>query len=393
VPQDIVAIYFPSWHANDHYQAWYGRGFSEWELVKQARPLFPGHHQPKVPSWGHFDESDPTWAAREIDLAADHGVTTFLFDWYWYSGVRLMEETLERGFLRAPNRDRMRFAIMWANHSWPTWPAVSGVPGMRWADGTQPGQQVWLPIRHDSEDLDRMVDYAAEHYFREPNYWCVDGRPNLVIYDTAGFTSQLGGPDAARSALERMDRRAQQHGLPGLYFTANIGCCGDNLYCCGYDRPPELRDIGFGSVFAYNIVRTPAYATLPNDLPVVPYEDVIESHQFCWREIEKWDLPHHPVVTFGCDVTPRWHQGVSLPMDFRALQYEPIVTGNTPEAFGRLCHLALQQAAGNPEPRAVFINAWNEWTEGMYLLPEARYGTGYLEALRAALADTPSPDG
>ena len=32
-----------------------------------------------------------------------------------------------------------------------------------------------------------------------------------------------------------------------------------------------------------------------------------------------------------------------------------------------------------------FINAWNEWTEGMYLLPEKKYGTAYLEALRDAL--------
>ena len=40
----------------------------------------------------------------------------FLFDWYWYSGVKLMEEALENGFLKAPNRKRLKFALMWANH-------------------------------------------------------------------------------------------------------------------------------------------------------------------------------------------------------------------------------------------------------------------------------------
>lgn len=70
-------------------------------------------------------------------------------------------------------------------------------------------------------------------------------------------------------------------------------------------------------------------------------------------------------------------------MDFRTLGYEPIIVDNTPEKFGELCRLALAQAEKNPEPRAIFINAWNEWTEGMYLLPEEQYGTGYLEALRA----------
>jgi len=35
---------------------------------------------------------------------------------------------------------------------------------------------------------------------------------------------------------------------------------------------------------------------------------------------------------------------------------------------------------------AVVVNAWNEWTEGMYLLPERQYGDGYLKEIRGALA-------
>jgi hypothetical protein len=73
-------------------------------------------------------------------------------------------------------------------------------------------------------------------------------------------------------------------------------------------------------------------------------------------------------------------------MDFRSLSYEPIIEGNTPEKFGHLCRLAIQQTQKNSsETKAIFINAWNEWTEGMYLLPEKRYGTAYLESLRKAL--------
>lgn len=383
---EVIVVYFPSWHANDHYRAWYGPGFSEWELVKTAQPLYPGHHQPKVPTWGHFDESDPAWSAREIDLAADHGVTVFMYDWYWYSGVRVMQEALEDGFLRAPNRRRLKFFLMWANHNWGTWPAVTGIPGMAAAAVNQ-GQSVWLPIRHDPEDLDRVVDYCCARYFKEPNYWRIDERPVWSFFDVSEFTRQLGGPDAAAAGLVRMSRRARDHGLAGLYFLANIGCCDDNLYCCGWGRVPLVKQMGFESVFAYNIVRTPQYAQLPNDRPLVPYDDVIRSHQHCWQQIEQGGLPHLPVVTVGCDVTPRWHRGVTLPMDFRALSYEPIIEGNTPEKFGELARLAVAQARQNgARPRAIIINAWNEWTEGMYLLPEARHGTGYLEALQRVLS-------
>jgi hypothetical protein len=84
---------------------------------QDSPPRFPGHHQPLRPSWGCFDESDPECSRREIDLGAHHGIDVFLFDWYWYSGVRLMEEALEKGFLKAPNRGRITFALMWANHA------------------------------------------------------------------------------------------------------------------------------------------------------------------------------------------------------------------------------------------------------------------------------------
>ena len=36
-----------------------GKGWSEWELIKAAKPRFPNHDQPKKPLWGYTDESDP----------------------------------------------------------------------------------------------------------------------------------------------------------------------------------------------------------------------------------------------------------------------------------------------------------------------------------------------
>lgn len=383
---EVVAIYFPSWHPDDHYQAWYGKGFSEWELVKTTRPLFAGHHQPKVPCWGYFDESDPQWAARQVDLAAEHGVTAFMFDWYWYNGVRILDSALEKGFLKASNRNRLKFALMWANHDWRNWPAISGVPGM---PGSACGRSTtWLYSRHWMEDLDRVMDYCCEHYFSQSNYWTVDGKPHFIIYNNLGFADQLGGQIQAKKALERMDARVRSRGLPGLFFSTNM-TGNDNAYCCGWDRVPAVAEMGFQSTFMYNIVRTPVYPTLPNDRPLVAYDDVIDSHVYCWNQIEKQGLLHHPVATLGCDVTPRWHRGVSLPMDYKTLGYEPIIIGNTPEKFGHLCRLAYRQAMNNKgRPRAMYINAWNEWTEGMYLLPEERHGTAYLEALRQAIAST-----
>ena len=67
---DVVAIYCPLWHNYDHASSWKGEGWCEWELLKNAKPRFPGHYQPYRPSWGLFDESDPRWSAKEISTAA-----------------------------------------------------------------------------------------------------------------------------------------------------------------------------------------------------------------------------------------------------------------------------------------------------------------------------------
>lgn len=45
--------------------------------------------------------------------------------------------------------------------------------------------------------------------------------------------------------------------------------------------------------------------------------------------------------------------------------------------------LALGLCIADPrKPFGVLLNAWNEWTEGCYLLPEERTGNGCLEAVK-----------
>jgi hypothetical protein len=171
----VVASYTcPLWHASAHYESIYGPGWSEYVLMRGARPWFPGHHQPRQPLLGELDERDPeTWRVY-IDLAADHGVDAFIWDWYWYDGRPAMHEALEEGFLRARNRDRVRFAVMWTNHPWmvlfPTARPDGGAPYPRVRDAPD-----------DEPSIGRSLAYVVSRYMHLPGYWTLDGRPVLVI--------------------------------------------------------------------------------------------------------------------------------------------------------------------------------------------------------------------
>ncbi len=362
VRPQVVAIYCPLWHRYDHMDSWHGYGWCEWELVKSAIPRFKGHYQPLRPSWGFFDESDPKWSAREIDLAADHGIDVFLFDWYWYSGVRIMEEALENGFLKAPNRSRLKFALMWANHDWSDYfPAPYDKP---WNS--------WLPSRHSTADLTRVIDYCIGHYFRQPNYWAIEGRLFFSIFAPQRFISQLGGAAKTKSLLAALDGRLGQAGLPPLHWNAMTG--DPKLVA-------ECRQAGFHSTTSYNIVSAgKTSANLTQE-----YEDLMARHVSAWKAMAQTPLPHCPVVTMGWDVTPRCEKNVKFPFAKTNYPYTHVVIGNTPERFGRLCKLAAGFAASDAKrPPAVFVNAWNEWTEGSYLLPEGKHETAYLKALKQA---------
>jgi hypothetical protein len=392
-PAEVVAVYFPSYHADPLNDRWYGPGWSEWRLMEDARPLFPGHEQPKRCAWGSFDEADPVWMERQIDLAADHGVTCFLFDWYWYSGQQFLHRALEEGFQRARNRHRLKYFVMWANHTWGVFPATREL--FRGPTGTERasyGQALaydrpLLPIVHTVADLVRVVQFCAERYFGDENYLRVEGCPVFSFWRYEELVVQLGGPAGVAAAFAAMRQAARAAGYPGLHLVINIACYenAETLHCWWPALVEQIQAAGGDAVYGYNVARTHGYAALTNDRPLVPYADVLTSHRELFQRCEGRGLPFHPTATVGFDNSPRWHRGAALPLDFRTLHYEPIVVDNPPAKFAQAVSECLASMARQGAPRWLLINAWNEWTEGNYLLPDQRYGTGYLQALKEAL--------
>ena len=90
-----------------------------------------------------------------------------------------------------------------------------------------------------------------------------------------------------------------------------------------------------------------------------------------------FDVPVFPCVSIGWDDTPRFPG--KGPGD--CTRYN-----STPQAFATFLAKAKEYMdAHTDQPRFMMINAWNEWVEGSYLLPDRLNGYGYLEAVRDVL--------
>lgn len=375
---DIAVYYFPEYHPDPRNDAWHGHGWTEWELLKLARPRFEGHRQPIVPAWGYFDESDPTWSAREIDLAADHGIDVFIYDWYWWEDGPFLQDGLENGFLNAPNRNRLKFALMWANHDW------IDIHPSKFTNKPE----LLSPGGVSEDAFERLTDHVVGSYFSRPNYWLIDGQPYFSIYEIDTFINGIGGLNAARRALDRFRRKTVDAGLPGLHL--NVIHRGMQVL------PIESASTGLGQVIeALGVSSVGSYVWVHHSyingdgFPWASHARIAAENYAAWeRHKGMFSVPYHPNVTMGWDSSPRTVQ--SDVYEERGYTWTSVMRGSTPDAFREALERVREFIERPDVPQKIIsINAWNEWTEGSYLLPDTVHGTAYLEAIRDVFSTRP----
>ena len=369
-PIEVACYYFGNYHPGDPRNTkTKGARWSEWELVKNAKPRFPGHRQPNEPLWGYTDESQPEVMAKKIDAAADHGIDAFIFDWYYYDDGPFLDRPIDRGFLRARNNKRVKFAFMWANHDWiDIHPHTWGTP----AKLLYPGQVT-------KRGFDLICDHLIKKYFPRGNYWRIDGKPYFSFYDLNKLVASFGSVDATRQALDKFRERAVAAKLPGLHLNAVVW---GQVILPGESRaenlPALVKKLGFDSVTSYVWIH---HVGLPHQQ--TDYNYVRDRYFEFWSRANRdFSVPYFPNVTVGWDSSPRADQ--SQPFDNSGYPFMNTIGNNTPENFRTALQLTKDRLESSPSgPRILNINCWNEWTEGSYLEPDTRSKFGYLDAVKA----------
>jgi len=353
-----IAKYLPQFHRTPENDAWWGEGFTEWTAVRGAKPLFEGHEQPKIPMNGYYyNLLKKETMIQQTEWMKEYKIDGQCFYHYYFADGRKILEKPAENLLQWTDID-MPFCFCWANGSWSrTW---SNIPEHKWSwtelyekklpDESDDG--VLLRQKYGREkDWEEHFTYLLP-FFRDKRYIKAEGKPIFLI----------DHPNCIPCLPQMLDcwrQLAEENGLAGIYVTGAVinhiveGMGLDAVLLRGPHSFWKLKDAEGG-------IYRPNYDELwENTLsapPVPGYKSYYEA-------------------TVNYDDTGRRgrHNGI-------------VVDGFSVDKFyDGMKKLYKKSVLSNNE--FVFINAWNEWGEGMYLEPDEHNGFGMLEAVRKAQTD------
>ncbi|MDE6820109.1 MAG: glycoside hydrolase family 99-like domain-containing protein [Bacteroides acidifaciens] len=367
----VAAYAFPNYHASALHNKIYSQGWTEYNLIRSARPWFEGHQQPRTPLLGELDESKPSTWETYNKLCKQSGIDVLIWDWYWYDGKPCLHEALENGFLEANNAKDVKFACMWTNHPWyvlyPT----------KKTDGSNAYPPSYDAPDFSKEECWKSLSYMISRYCHLENYWRIDGKPVICIWDARRLESKLGVAGVKQLFAELTDY-AKNLGHKGLHFHVTGFSCGN------------MKEEGYSTVGSYNPMDWIAGRFQPKEIELPDYGTVAADVAFkLWDEHHgQFDIPYIPAVAPGWDSTPRYIAPASRPEKPNRSQWPActIFKNENPASFKAFVQSSFVYLNKHPEvPRILTIACFNEWSEGHYLLPDNRFGYGMLDALGEAL--------
>jgi hypothetical protein len=349
-----LAFYLPQYHRIPENDKFWGEGFTEWDNVKNAHPLYKNHKQPRIPDkfLGYYDLGDCTGddvQKKQIELAKKYGLSGFCYYFYWFdNGKRLLEKPLDR---HVKNKDwDFPFCLCWANENW-----------TRSWDGLE--KNILVPQTY-LENWEEQFARDIVPYMKDERYIKVNGKPFLLIYNIADLKKPYESINKIREAvckygisqihisvvrrtLDASERELTNYSIDSLtdfppHLVGQVGIDIDDYSNYGLS-PIQVKDYRKACEFHANMKRQP--------------------YTYFRTAILKWDNTARKgdkgfiFENFSYDEYKKWLYGIKR-------------------------YTIRQNMTGED---LLFINAWNEWAEGTYLEPDEDDGFRALETTKEVL--------
>lgn len=374
----VIPLYLPQFHTIPENDEWWGKGFTEWVNVKNAKPLFEDHNQPRIPlNDNYYDLSDIETLKWQCKIAKEHGIYGFCMYHYWFNGKLLLERPMEM-LLAHPEID-IKYCISWANHDWTDgWKASDRAPKVLIAHNFD-----------DEKDWVNHFNYMLP-FFKDPRYIREDNKPIMVIY----IPNLIRKLNKMLTLWTQMAKDAGFEGLTYIYQSASSSF--DN----SWNR----------SQFKYGVEMHPGYVNMyfKNSRMGVFPKLMKYSREFKRiLGIKRSLLPEKKRTEVSvCNYDETWQRilkirpkdGINMiPCAFVDWDNTPrhgmrgsVYKNATPEKFKMYLSQLVDNAQKYYNTDMIFVFAWNEWAEGGYLEPDTKNGWGYLEAIKEVVENKES---
>lgn len=365
IKTQIWSIYLPQFHTIPENDNWWGKGFTEWTNVKRGVPFYPGHYQPREPlDNNYYDLADLKVLEKHTQLAKKAGISGFCFYHYYFMGKKLLEKPIEN--YRDNSKEKFPYCLIWANQSWErTW------------YGEITKNTTLLRQKYGVEKDWVAHFYYLLDFFKDERYLKIGNKPVYILYIPQKIKLR-------RQMFAIWNKLAKDEGFKGLYLIAMNTCYGKDYKSSLYDAYMEFEPLSLmredGSwrkhLDHWKQRHTDAVRKERCNLLNWIWARNAYTYTYLCRAIEKKakqsDTKTFSGVFAGWDNTSRKDEaGI-------------VVRGNNPRIFQRHILKMLRLAEMN-EKEFVFLNAWNEWSEGAYIEPDKKYGYAYLRALKNAI--------
>lgn len=337
------AFFLPQFHEIEENNKWWGDGFTEWVNVKAAKPLYKNHLQPKIPLNGYYNLLDKSTVEYHTSLMKKYSIDGLIYYHYYFKGKKLLEKPAEN--LLEWKEINQPFFFCWANHSWiKSW------------NGTQ--EMLQEQTYGDIIDWEQHFNYLLP-FFKDDRYVKKNNKPMFMIFKSV-FPEK-------NEMFKFFDKKCKENGFEGIYI----------INSCNTMNELKINNTDKTELDSYQFLREPLFSirsyrkfsvkvkdkikklVCPNKVLVYDGNKVINSG--IKKMIKQKNIIHG--LFFEWDNTPR-HKT-------RGYIIKPISKNIFDKYMNQI-----------KDEEFLFINAWNEWCEGMILEGTEENGYKYLEWIK-----------
>lgn len=336
-----LAYYLPQFHEIKENNLWWGKNFTEWVQLKQAKQYFAWQEIRKpIAPFGEYSLLNAEVMEWQSKIAKAHGINGFIvFDYWFGNGKKLLEKPMQIALNQNLNFD---YCLCWANHTW---------YNKRENITLQKQQYLGAP------DYSTYFKHLLSH-FNSAHYLKIDNQPIFSIFNPNEI------PDLP-VFINTFQKLAKEAGFNGIYFIADntdnksnhadlfMGYTRSNHFfkkrnrdnLLSYLKEKLTRKFGFNQI-------GPFYYS---------YQNLVVN-----QYVDNNDLKYIPTVFTGWDTTPRH------------LKRGTILKGFNIESFRHHLEKITQTIKRNQQfgiqNQLIIIKSWNEWAEGNLLEPDSIFG-------------------